>query len=74
MLKTLAAITSAALAPLAAAFSVPNPEPKPATPTAVDPATHIPAEAFAALPAFEEPSLSPDGMRLAAKMAIAGRQ
>jgi dipeptidyl aminopeptidase/acylaminoacyl peptidase len=34
----------------------------------------IPVEAFAALPTLESPTLSPDGTRVAAKMAIRGKQ
>ncbi|MDG6746086.1 hypothetical protein QCF01_16990, partial [Staphylococcus aureus] len=34
----------------------------------------VPVEAFALLPEFESPSLSPDGTRIAAKRAINGKQ
>lgn len=34
----------------------------------------IPPEVFASLPTFDEPSLSPDGTKIAAKVAVNGRQ
>lgn len=43
----------------------------PAAAAATDP---VPVEVFAALPRFEAPALSPDGTRLAAKIAVDGRQ
>ncbi|WP_332908816.1 S9 family peptidase [Sphingomonas mollis] len=40
----------------------------------VDTAAPIPVEVFATLPAVESPALSPDGTRIAAKMAVGGKQ
>ncbi|MDF0490845.1 S9 family peptidase [Sphingomonas sp. H39-1-10] len=42
--------------------------------TSPDPAPLIPLEAFAALPFIEAPQLSPDGTRIAARIAIHGKQ
>jgi len=47
---------------------------RPAAVARMDPNAVVPVEAFAQLPAFEGPRLSPDGTRLAAKMAIRGVQ
>ena len=44
------------------------------SPTPVDPKAVVPVEAFAELPRLESPSLSPDGTRIAGKMAINGVQ
>jgi dipeptidyl aminopeptidase/acylaminoacyl peptidase len=50
------------------------PAPAAATPAAAGRDAPIPVEAFAKLPALDSPSLSPDGTRIAAKMAIGDRQ
>lgn len=42
--------------------------------TPVDPKAPVPVEVFAALPRLESPRLSPDGTKIAAKMAINGVQ
>ncbi len=48
---------------------------KPATLAATAPATGpVPVETFARLPGMDTPKLSPDGTRIAAKMAVGGRQ
>jgi len=47
---------------------------KPAATANVDPDAIVPVEAFAELPRFESPRLSPDGTHIAAKMAIDGVQ
>jgi dipeptidyl aminopeptidase/acylaminoacyl peptidase len=41
---------------------------------AVDPRAVVAAEVFATLPRFQTPKLSPDGTRLAAKLAVKGKQ
>jgi len=48
------------------------PPPMAASPSAA--AAPVPVEAFAALPEFDSPALSPDGTRIAAKRAIDGKQ
>lgn len=60
------ALTSAAVATAGAA---PPAKPAPAETSAARPAAH-----FAALPLMEGPKLSPDGTRIAAKLAIRGEQ
>lgn len=50
------------------------PPPDGATPPAAVAAAPLPVEVFAALPTMESPSLSPDGTRIASKMAVAGNQ
>ena len=55
-------------APAAAETAPATPAPGPAA------ATIWPAEAFAALPFLESPSLSPNGMKIAARMAANGEQ
>ncbi len=46
----------------------------PAPAATIDPKAVVPVEAFAELPKLESPRLSPDGTRIAAKMAIGGVQ
>lgn len=43
-------------------------------PPAASPAAPVPVEHFAALPTLDSPKLSPDGTRVAARMAVGGRQ
>ncbi|MDF8332233.1 alpha/beta hydrolase family protein [Novosphingobium cyanobacteriorum] len=63
------------LAALAAAFSVPafgqqvSPQPAPSAKAAP-----LGAEAFAALPAYEDATISPDGQHIAGKFPIGGKQ
>ena len=62
----------AAVAAVAAATAIAQTAPPPARTAAPD--APVPVEAFAALPTLDSPKLSPDGTRIAARMAIGGRQ
>ena len=70
--RSVATILLAAAA--APAGSQSNPPAPPVPAAAIDPATPVPAEAFAELPVLADPSLSPDGTHMAGKMAVAGVQ
>ena len=61
--RSVATILLAAAA--APAGSQSNPPAPPAPAAAIDPATPVPAEAFAELPVLADPSLSPDGAHMA---------
>ncbi|WP_294247805.1 hypothetical protein [uncultured Sphingomonas sp.] len=54
------------------AGQTPSAAPTPASPPAAT--GPLPVEAFAALPEFEGPALSPDGTRIAGKRALNGKQ
>ncbi|MHA0319703.1 alpha/beta hydrolase family protein [Sphingomonas melonis] len=71
MLRTCALALATALFATTATAQTP-PATTPAAPPAAD--APIPAAVFAQLPRFESPRLSPDGTRIAAKMAIDGVQ
>lgn len=71
MLRTCALSLATALFATTAIAQTP-PATTPAAPPAAD--APIPAAVFAQLPRFESPRLSPDGTRIAAKMAIDGVQ
>ncbi len=70
--KRMFSYKSCALALAAAATALPAqiPAPKPA----VDPATPVPIEVFAQLPAIESPKLSPNGEMVVSKQAVQGSQ
>ena len=65
---------SLATALFAAAATAQTPPTAPPQPAATDPNAPVPAAVFAQLPKFDSPRLSPDGTRIAAKMAIDGVQ
>ena len=58
-------LLAAAAAPAGTAGSQSNPPAPPVPAAAIDPATPVPAEAFAELPVLADPSLSPDGAHMA---------
>lgn len=71
MKRFLAAATLAAIGAVPCMAQVAS---SPAAAAAPGDEAPVPVEAFATLPPLESPSLSPDGTRIAAKMAIQGQQ
>ena len=68
-----ASVTALALMSLTA-MTQDKAAPPPVTDTPAPTAGPVPVEAFALLPEFESPALSPDGTRIAAKRALNGKQ
>jgi hypothetical protein len=68
-----ASVTALALVTLTGMTQGATQAPPPAPPVAAK-AGPLPVEAFAALPEFEGPALSPDGTRIAGKRALDGKQ
>src|SRR3954452_13054955 len=74
---TVSLALSAAMAMSAGSAAPPQaqaPGQSPPAPAPATPAGPIPLESFAQLPFMEGPTLSPDGTRLAAEIAIKGKQ